>query len=70
MKVLHDQKADTINDIIEEKTFIFSDKSKSYVNISGIRDHSQDLIQICIIHKKGNKKADRKSYRLRGDGGI
>lgn len=38
MKVLHDHKADTINDVVEEnfedRSIIFSDKSTSYVDIS------------------------------------
>lgn len=48
MKVLHDHKAETINEVIEEnfseKSIVFSDKSSSYVNIS-------DYVEIHITEK-------------------
>ena len=48
MKVLHDHKAETINEVIEEnfseKSIVFSDKSSSYVDIS-------DYVEIHITEK-------------------
>ena len=52
MKVLYDHNADTINDTVEEsfdqKSIVFSDKSKSYVDIS-------DYVEIHMTEKSSKR---------------